>query len=685
MSDTFSNPGSAAPTKVVIIGGGCGGVAAAWWLTSTPELRAKFNITLYTRGWRLGGKCASGRNADLGYRIEEHGLHLWMGFYQNAFRTIQAAYAEWQPPANSPFRTWTDAFSPLWTLVLEEAADPGWDPWTFDLPQLPGTPGDLGRMTLSRRVVTSSFRLQRFCRENLPEQLPRDVVDPALRSLRKAANDPENPPLFSEAKDLLQNVQHRLQAAFDRVMPAGRTAEATMFSQPQKVSGELQRLLIIANLGFALMAGYLTDILPTDPANDHQAAYDALNDQEFREWLSSRGALDETVTSPLITCLYDLAFAYPGGDASSIANGALPAGVSFRFLEMFLLEYKDAPLWHMNAGMGDAVFTPLFDVLMARGVTINFFHRLESVIPSADNKSIAQVNLVRQADLKSAPYQPLVTVRGLRCWPNAPDWSQLKNGNALQATGVDFESSWDTTSAGPPVQLTAGGDFDVLVLAVPPEVLKFVAPALSKASNKWADMLANSASVMTQAAQFWLSVPPSTLGYPFSMAPMSTFAEPFDTYCDMSHLLPVEDWPITDAPQAIAYSCGSMLGLVTAPPNPDPKAGVYVQVQVSETTWQSDNIRYLWPGVVNSTGQVEPGVITSMYLRPNYDPSDLYVQTPPGSVKYRLAPDSLVFSNLYLAGDWVYTIMSGGCVENAIRSGMIVAQSISGAAMPIAP
>ena len=40
----------------------------------------------------LGGKGASGRNAEYGERIEEHGLHIWFGFYDNAFKTIQAAY-----------------------------------------------------------------------------------------------------------------------------------------------------------------------------------------------------------------------------------------------------------------------------------------------------------------------------------------------------------------------------------------------------------------------------------------------------------------------------------------------------------------------------------------------------------------------------------------------------------------
>ena len=54
--------------RVVIVGGGCGGVAAAFWLSSAA-LRSRFHVTLYTHGWRLGGKGASGRNSDIHQRF----------------------------------------------------------------------------------------------------------------------------------------------------------------------------------------------------------------------------------------------------------------------------------------------------------------------------------------------------------------------------------------------------------------------------------------------------------------------------------------------------------------------------------------------------------------------------------------------------------------------------------------
>src|SRR5690242_12662416 len=132
------------PIRIVIIGGGAAGVAAAFWLTA-PEQNHRYRVTLYTQGWRLGGKCASGRNLSTGDRIEEHGLHMLMGCYQNAFVTLRACYDAWTPPPGSPITTWTDAFLPQrhLTLMEQDGRGGGWAPWDFDnLPQWPGRPGD---------------------------------------------------------------------------------------------------------------------------------------------------------------------------------------------------------------------------------------------------------------------------------------------------------------------------------------------------------------------------------------------------------------------------------------------------------------------------------------------------------------------------------------------------------------
>ena len=93
-------------------------------------------------GWRLGGKGASGRNAALGQRIEEHGLHIWFGFYDNAFKTIQRAYELLDRPEGAPLRTWRDAFKEQHFITLTELIDGQCKLWPIDTPAMPGQPGD---------------------------------------------------------------------------------------------------------------------------------------------------------------------------------------------------------------------------------------------------------------------------------------------------------------------------------------------------------------------------------------------------------------------------------------------------------------------------------------------------------------------------------------------------------------
>ena len=84
--------------KVVILGGGMAGLAAAWRL-SEPGWRDRFDsITVYQRGWRLGGKGASSRGEN--GRIEEHGLHIWLGSYENAFGVAARVLRRTRPADN---------------------------------------------------------------------------------------------------------------------------------------------------------------------------------------------------------------------------------------------------------------------------------------------------------------------------------------------------------------------------------------------------------------------------------------------------------------------------------------------------------------------------------------------------------------------------------------------------------
>ena len=82
--------------RVAILGAGMAGLAAAWRLSEPGWQDDLESITVYQRGWRLGGKGASSRGPN--GRIEEHGLHLWLGYYENSFRLLRECYAELDRP-----------------------------------------------------------------------------------------------------------------------------------------------------------------------------------------------------------------------------------------------------------------------------------------------------------------------------------------------------------------------------------------------------------------------------------------------------------------------------------------------------------------------------------------------------------------------------------------------------------
>ncbi len=146
--------------KVAILGGGMAGLSAAWELSAGDWARRFDSITVYQRGGRLGGKAASSRGAF--GRIEEHGLHVWMGYYDNAFRLVRECYEELArtDPA-CPIRTWRDAFEPAVRLGVAD----GERHWIPDLPpndRLPGEATDDDGELVPRLLGAAGAALRSF-------------------------------------------------------------------------------------------------------------------------------------------------------------------------------------------------------------------------------------------------------------------------------------------------------------------------------------------------------------------------------------------------------------------------------------------------------------------------------------------------------------------------------------------
>jgi uncharacterized protein with NAD-binding domain and iron-sulfur cluster len=667
----MSSPENDGRTRVAILGGGCGAMATAFWLTATEDLRSRYAVSVYTHGWRLGGKGANGRQHDESDRILEHGLHMWMGFYETAFRSIRTCYDEWHKSSDYPFQTWTDAFTPLRQLTLEQRVpddDAGpWQSWTFELPQLPGTPGDPDDELLHNfvRRLLAWLRAHLHTGLSIPPAL--EVADgrAALEAAHSAAETMAEASgaaleeVYREICRLLVDAQHWFQ----------HWAEPLLRALDKGFE-----ICALADVALALGIGYLRDVLPWG-----EVGFARIDHLDFRDWLRSHGAKPEYVWTAPVRCLYDLGFAYRGGDSSSAANAQAAAGVALRILLSAVAGYRDAPLWKMNAGMGDTIFTPLYEVLRARGVAFHFFHRVQNIGVSADGGRVERIDLSRQVDVADEPYDPLATVRKLRCWPSEPRWELIRGGKPADDAAWDLESAWCLYEVGRRT-LTRGVDFDLVVLAIPPAALPDIGAELLAQSKLMRRMHERMSWVATRSAQIWLEPDLAGLGWTAGPTVATAYANPFRSWGEMSHLIVRETWQTT-VPRSCEYFCGTLVPPATLPPYGDRRflRDETARVKRDFLAWADDSIGHLFPNATGPDGQgFNQALVVSQFYRVNLDPSEMYVQSFPGSIDARLDAAGSGLANLYLAGDWTRTRLNSGCVEAAIESGKNAAEAICG-------
>jgi uncharacterized protein with NAD-binding domain and iron-sulfur cluster len=659
----------AAREKVVILGGGMAALTAAFEL-SRPGWRDRFeSIAVYQMGWRLGGKGASGRG--LHDRIEEHGLHLWLGFYENAFRLLQECYAELGRPAGAPLARWDDALKKASFVVLEELHDGAWKHWPISYPEDDRVPGVrepdeplLAMWDYLKRGLELMVSLARDA------GLPPDPTHAGLQAaVALAAGAPADPAAHGHAlHGALVDTLDTFRGWLRRVRPPTDRA---------------RRLGALIEIIGAAIRGILRDGVLIHGLS-------AIDDQDFIDWLKRHGASDEAVSSPVLRGGYDLAFAFRDGDP---ARPALAAGQAVRSSMRFFFAYKGAIFWKMQAGMGDTVFAPLYLVLKARGVDFRFFHRVKSLRLSPERDAIAAVEIGRQVDLidEAAGYDPLVDVDGLPSWPAEPRREQIRDG--AQLAGHNLESFWDPWPDRGAVTLRAGEHFDRLIFGISLGSVPYLCRELVEHSVKWRDMVEHVKTVQTQALQLWLTADAAELGWPLDQADLSGWVEPFDTYADMRQLLPLERWPAARRPRSIAYFCNVMptVDPLPAPPDPAFAAAAAAQVRRSAIDFLRRDVSHLWPRAMDAaTGDFRwdllvgddgtKGVerLASQFWRANVDPSERYVQSLPGTDRYRLKTDQTGYRNLYVVGDWIDTTFNVGCVEAAVMSGLLASHAIRG-------
>jgi uncharacterized protein with NAD-binding domain and iron-sulfur cluster len=630
------------------------GLAAAWRLSDPDAEPAE--VTVYQRGWRLGGKGASSRGPN--GRIEEHGLHVWLGFYDNAFRLLRSCYEELDRSSTDPacpIQDWRDAFLPASAIGLwrPEGDDPS--VWLARFPEndrLPGgeTPADeLTAVDFLERGLALIGRFGVSLGSN-PAEPPRAVL----------SSSPDHPALTPDhgtpGAELLQGARAGIRAVAENRGAARRSSE-------------------FVELMLTMLRGTVADRLTV-------RGYSAVDDLDLRDWLARHGASRTALDSPLVRGHYDLSFAYEDGDRT---RPRFPAGLALHLTMRMFLDYKGAMFWKMRAGMGDVVFAPLYQALRRRGVRFRFFHRLDHLHLGPDGRSVTAVSLGRQANAADHDYDPLVRVRGLPVFPDRPQLAQLDAGEEL--LGHDLESQRCNWPDAGRVTLAAGDDYDALVLAVSVGMLPHTCRELLDASERWRSMVDRVGTVATQAFQAWLRTDERSLGWESAAATVTGCGEPFDTFASLSQTLPFEDWPDDEQPRTATSFCAAL-----------PEAAIREAADTREVV-RANALRFLerrspmlWPGAVGADGEFrwdllcgngpDPGVASgrarfdSQYWRANTDPSDRYVQSLPGSDPYRLRADGSGFDNLFLAGDWIDSGLNAGCIEAATLSGLQAANAI---------
>jgi uncharacterized protein with NAD-binding domain and iron-sulfur cluster len=637
----------AEPIHVAVIGGGCAAMAAAFEL-SRPEHRGRYRITVYQQGWRLGGKGASGRGPA--GRIEEHGLHVWMGWYENAFRLMRECYAELAATAagpGAPPMHWRDAFIPdPYIGVADRDRRGGWSSLLASMPQRPGSPGDpltAGPFTISNylgcavELLIAGLRdLHIYLHHGLhhgPHHEPAHDPHPdryqaaapsGAASSRGAASLPgaasplaADPPIRSlgqqidalisfgrlaslaglaEAGDILRRFFTRpaehppgpLISLLDRLTATARSWIDALATS----SDEIRRRWYMVDLVLAALRGMIRDRIALDPRG-----FDAINHHDFRDWLRLHGASELTLASDhLRGGLYDLSFAYVDGDPTKPAFGA---GDAMRCACRMFFTYRGAFFWKLRGGMGDVVFAPLYEVLRRRGVEFRFFHRLDNVQLAPDGSHVAALEMSVQAETRDGDYRPLVDVAGMPCWPAEPDFDQLVDGDALRTSGWQPESFWEPRRAGTRT-LRVRDDFDLVVLGVGLGAIPHVCRELVARDPRWRAMTERVATIATQAFQLWLRADLAELGWPGPSPSLSGFAKPFDTWADMPHLIDAEAW--RDPPRSIAYFCGALALPPGTPGDPQHPAAQHARVRDAAIGFLDRHIHPLWPRAVRPGG-----------------------------------------------------------------------------------
>lgn len=679
-------PNTPGKTKIAVLGGGAAAMATVWGITSSPDWDKRYEITVYQMGWRLGGKCASGRDPDNHYRNYEHGLHILGGFYHNSLRMLRECYGAWKTFPNHI--TFDDALSPQSLVHVADKVDGQWQ--TIACP-FPTNKRELGvGETELRPYEAARALLEWIFGGSTAKKKTMHGLESALGASKNELTDtlsaigaimpPRDPIAITDAK------ADELTALLDKAISFTKKTDAktSLEAMTKKTAADAKfDYWMMLQVGLVFARGIIADRLWLH-------GFDRVNNEDSLDWMRRHGASEEVATTVYCRAGYDYAFAYKDGDGSTWKNAKMAAGAGLRGTLRMMLTYHKAVFVHMNGGMGEIIFTPLYQVLKDRGVNFRFFHRIDALELDKTGHWVSAIRCTVQAKVKAgaanydplAGYQPPVAkgkkAKERKYWPLHPLYDQLDKPTIPAAHAEDvYEAPWSTTNNSASLKLERGKDFDVVVLGISVGALNSICTDLAAKHPRWKQMLAAQHAIQTISAQVWLSEATSALGWGGGPTVLTSFEQPYATWADMHHMVAYEADDGAGC-KDLAYFCGT-LPRVGGPMDDTYPAKSRAKLETVTRDWVNAHIETLWPGAVATPGGgFKTALELDRYVRANCLPSDGYVLSMPGSIDARMRTDETGIANLRLAGDWTRNGADTGSFENAVMSGLQCSRAICG-------
>lgn len=481
-------PPPAKRQRVVVLGGGPAACAAAYWLA---RQRDRYEVHMYTQGFRLGGKCAAGRNPKADMRVEEHGLHAFLGFYENAFRTVRSVYQTAGIAIDEGGQSLGGAFigsnqnglmadrATLWKYfrtplglndrvpghVPEDASD---DDHDLSL-AASGSVAGMGE------VMVEAFR--HAARQT--QGMNRRNVE-ASRHLAQGVHDPENDGvlrgLLERVRDRVAEVRDDMVASLAKDPPEllqyivryleDRAERQIAHWLSEGTDGPLGPVVRFCRLVIRLLDRYVARNPGDDEVwyrwmglsttltaivgiiEDRVTHLDQLDGEDMWAWFGRHGLdprlLPESLRehpveggqkegSPAIAGVYETLFAHSTTEA---APRDMAAGVGLRWMFLTAFGYAGFPAYEFKYSCPQTLLTPYYRALTeALGVKIHFFHRVTElqVEGTGDQRRLAGVKLQRQATVQGGPaaYRPFAPNMPPSNPAELPDWPIEPNYDQL--------------------------------------------------------------------------------------------------------------------------------------------------------------------------------------------------------------------------------------------------------------